>query len=101
MIQTDFPEEVKKQLLEVQNATNSNKSAVTAVLNTLTADDYRKAVEVVKMTPAKYDTLSTVAGLTSSPAAKETFFSKYKYFIIAGAIVIVLVIGIVIYKKKG
>lgn len=96
-IPVDFPADVKSKLSIIDVAIKKNNASSEAIRKTLTNDDYRKAMEVVGV-DLKQGTKSTLA--TDSPVTTtETFFSKYKYYIVVGVVVIVTVILYFKFKK--
>jgi hypothetical protein len=101
-IPTDFPEDVRSKLQAVDLATQKQEALVKSYESQLTTEDIRKATALLGIESPKYDSKSTVAGLPATgTTSEETFFSKYKYFIIIGVVVIVIIGGVWFFKRKG
>jgi hypothetical protein len=100
-IPVDFPADVKAKLQAVDLATQKQDALVKSYEAQFTTDDIRKATNLVGAESPKYTNKSTVAGLPATGTTEETFFSKYKYFIIGGIVLLAIIGGVVFFKRKG
>ncbi len=101
-IPKEYPSDVQDKLKAVDLATQKNLSTLASLEAQITTADLQKASNLTGVVPVKYSTKSTLAGL---PAAKtgneETFFSKNKWYLIGGGVLITIAIVLFILKRKG
>jgi len=104
-IPDNFPADVKAKLKAIDEATGKNNQLSENIKKQLSTEDYERARVATGLQSANNNDMnsnkSKVQNEQNATVATESFFSKNKYYLIGGGVVLIGIVLFFYFRKRG